>query len=355
MTKVKVGIAGYGTIGQRLADGVAMQGDMELVGIADLAPTLSIRALRENDMIGVNSVKYDLYLVDGADRDDFAKYDIPVAGTFEELCRKVDIMLDSSPGGVGAKNKELYKKLGVKAIFQGGEKNSVADVFFHGYANYEKGIGQDYLKLTSCNTTGLIRAIDCLDREIGIEKVAITIIRRVADPGDYHRGLTNALQIDKAPSHQAVDLETIMPHIKTTGILVHTPVTHGHIITVLATAKDGKKITREMALEAFCKHPRIRTVTIDEGFKGNASLFKYARDLGNRRGDMYEIGLWEDSIVESGNDIMFAINIPQESVTIPETIDGIRAAMKMQLSREEGTAETNRYLKIGRFKKERNV
>ncbi len=73
---------------------------------------------------------------------------------------------------------------------------------------------------------------------------------------------------------------TIMPHIEATGILVHTPVTHGHIITVLATAKMVEKITKEAALEAFRKHPRIRTVTIDEGFKGNASLFKYARDLG---------------------------------------------------------------------------
>ena len=350
MAKVRVGVAGYGTIGQRLADGVAMQGDMELVGIADLVPSLSIRALRENDMIGANDVEYKLYLVDGADPAAFAKYDIPVAGTFEDLCRNVDIMLDSSPGGVGAKNKLIYEKLGVKAVFQGGEANSVADVFFHGYANYEKGVGVDYLKLTSCNTTGLIRTVDALDRAIGIEKVAITIIRRVADPGDYHRGLTNALQIDKTPSHQALDLMTIMPHVEATGILVHTPVTHGHIITVLATAKDGKKITREQALEVFRAHPRIRTVTIDEGFKGNASLFKYARDLGNRRGDMYEIGLWEDSIVESGNDIMYAINIPQESVTIPETMDAIRAAMKMQLTREEGTAETNKYLKIGRFK-----
>ena len=351
MAKIKVGVAGYGTIGQRLADGVAMQGDMELVGIADLAPTLAIQALRENDMIGANGVKYDLYLVGGADESAFAAHDIPVAGTFEDLCKKVDVMLDSSPGGVGAKNKELYQKLGVKAIFQGGEKNSVADVFFHGYANYEKGLGADYLKLSSCNTTGLIRTVDCLDRAFGVERVAITIIRRVADPGDYHRGLTNALQMDKAPSHQAVDLMTIMPHVEATGILVHTPVTHGHIITVLATAKDGKKITKEQALEVFNKHPRIRVVNIDEGFKGNASLFKYARDLGNRRGDMYEIGLWEDSIVESGNDIMYAINIPQESVTIPETIDGIRAAMKIQLTPEEGTAETNKYLKIGRFKK----
>ena len=351
MAKIKVGVAGYGTIGQRLADGVAMQGDMELVGIADLAPTLAIQALRENDMIGANGVKYDLYLVGGADESAFAAHDIPVAGTFEDLCKKVDVMLDSSPGGVGAKNKELYEKLGVKAIFQGGEKNSVADVFFHGYANYEKGLGADYLKLTSCNTTGLIRTVDCLDRAFGVERVAITIIRRVADPGDYHRGLTNALQMDKAPSHQAVDLMTIMPHVEATGILVHTPVTHGHIITVLVSAKDGKKITKEAALEAFQAHPRISVVTIDEGFKGNASLFKYARDLGNRRGDMYEIGLWADSIVETGNDIMFAINIPQESVTIPETIDGIRATMKMQLTREEGTAETNKYLKIGRFKK----
>ena len=344
MAKIKVGVAGYGTIGQRLADGVALQGDMELVGVADLAPTLAVRALKEKGM------PYDLYLVDPSKADDFAKYDIPVSGSFMDLVDKVDIMLDSSPGGVGAKNKEIYAEKGVKAIFQGGEKNTVADVFFHGYANFEKGLNQDYLKLTSCNTTGLIRTVDALDRAYGIEKVAITIVRRVADPGDYNRGLTNALQVEKAPTHQAVDLMTIMPHINATGILVHTPITHGHFITVLATAKDGKKITKEMALEVFQKHPRIRVVSLEEGFMGNASFFKYARDLGHTRGDMYEIGLWEDSIVESGNDIMYGIHIHQESVTIPETMDGIRAACGMQQTREEGTAMTNKYLNIGAFK-----
>ena len=65
MRKIRVGVAGYGTIGQRLADGVALQEDMELVGIADLAPTLSLQALRERGMIGENGVKYNLYLVDG--------------------------------------------------------------------------------------------------------------------------------------------------------------------------------------------------------------------------------------------------------------------------------------------------
>ncbi len=342
MEKIKVGVAGYGTIGQRLADGVALQQDMELVGVAEFAPTLAVKALFEKGM------PYDLYLVDGADKEAFDKLGIPVKGTFDDLLDQVDIMLDAAPGGVGAKNKVLYEKKGVKAVFQGGEANSVADVFFHGYANYEKGLDKNYLKLTSCNTTGLIRTVDALNRAYGVEKVAITIIRRVADPGDYHRGLTNALQIDKAPSHQAVDLMTIMPEIEATGILVHTPVTHGHIITVLAKGKQ--KITKEMALKVFEEHPRIRVVSIDEGFKGNASLFKYARDLGNPRGDMYEIGLWSDSIVESGDDIMYAINIPQESVTIPETMDAIRAACHMQETREEGTAKTNEYLGIGKFK-----
>ena len=102
--KIKVGVAGYGTIGQRLADGVHLQKDMELVGVADLAPTLSIRALKERGM------PYDLYLVDGADKSRFDALSIPVKGTFKDLIGKVDIMLDSAPGGVGIKNKELYDK-----------------------------------------------------------------------------------------------------------------------------------------------------------------------------------------------------------------------------------------------------
>ena len=342
MSKIKVGVAGYGVIGQRLADGVALQEDMELVGVADVAPTLAIRALKEKGM------PYNLYLANDSNKAQLEALNIPVSGTMEDLVQKVDIMLDSSPGGVGKLNKELYQKYNKKAIFQGGESNSVADVFFHGYANYEKGLNVDYLKLTSCNTTGLIRSVDCLDRSYGIEKVAITIIRRVADPGDYHRGLTNALQIDKAPSHQAVDLMTIMPHVDATGILVHTPVTHGHIITVLAKGK--KKITKEMALKSFEKHDRIRIVKIADGFLGNASMFRYARDLGNPRGDMYEIALWEESIVESGDDIMYAINIPQEAVTIPETIDAIRAALNMQGDRLEAVGTTNKYLGLGKWK-----
>ena len=177
----KVLVVGYGTIGQRLADAAAMQGDMELIGVVDAMPSLGLMALREKGM------PYKLYASDNECKKKLEEKNYAVSGVLEEILPSADIVLDATGAGIGAQNKEIYKKYGKKAIFQGGESNKIADVFFHGYANYEKGLGKDYLKLTSCNTTGLIRAVDCLDKTAGIKKVAITIVRRVADPGDYHR------------------------------------------------------------------------------------------------------------------------------------------------------------------------
>ena len=336
MTKTKVGVAGYGVIGQRLADGVARQEDMELVGIVDVAPTLSIRALYDSEN------PYDLYVVEDSMAKAFEGENIPVKGNFSDLLSKVDIILDAAPAGIGAKNKELYRAKGLKAIFQGGEKNQVADVFFHGYANYSKGVGVDYLKLTSCNTTGFIRAVDCIDRSVGVERVAVTILRRVADPGDTHRGLVDVAMVEPVPNHQAVDLMLIMPHIKATGALIHLPITHGHIITLLVTPK--KPISVDEALALFEAHPRIKVVDIARGFNSNTSLFRYARDRGNKRADMYETGLFKEMVAKSGDDLFFTINIPQESVVIPETIDGIRAALSLQTDGERAVALTNKYL-----------
>lgn len=336
MAKPKVGVVGYGVIGQRLADGVARQEDMELLGVADVAPTLSLRALAEKGM------PYRFFLAAPQNQEQLKEAGIPVSGTLEDLVAGVDIILDATAAGIGKKNKELYQKHRVKAIFQGGEKNDVAEVFFHGYANYELGLGKDYLKLTSCNTTGLIRAVDCLDREVGVERVVVTIIRRSADPGDTHRGLVDVSLVEPVPNHQAKDLMHIMPHIEATGLLVHVPTSHGHIISVLATPK--KAMSREEVLAAFSRLPRIRVVKIADGFNSNAALFRYARDLGNPRGDMYEIAVFEETVAIVGKDIFFAINIPQEAVVTPETMDGIRAALRMQEKREEALALTNRYL-----------
>ena len=166
----------------------------------------------------------------------------------------------------------------------------------------------------------------------------------MADPGDTHRGLTNVLQVEAIPNHQVVDLMHIIPEIDATGMLIHTPVTHGHIITLSVTPKQ--KMSVADALDVFRAYPRIKVVRIADGFNSNSSLFQWARYLENPRGDMYEIGLWEEMVGLSGDDLVFAINIPQESVTIPETIDAIRAAMEMQATGTEAVATTDQFLGI---------
>jgi glyceraldehyde-3-phosphate dehydrogenase (NAD(P)) len=332
----KVGIVGYGTIGQRLADGVTLQEDMQLIGVVNRSASLKVRALYEMGM------PYDLYLADPTVKPQFDDLGIPVAGDITDLLDQVDVVLDATPAGVGAANKTMYYDHGCKAIFQGGEKNGVAEVFFHGYANYALGLGRDSLKLTSCNTTGLIRAVDALDRSVGVQKVAITIIRRAADPGETKKGIVDLLKIEPVPNHQATDLMHIMPHIEATGLSVHAPITHGHVINVMARVK--KSISTDEILALFAVHPRIRLVRIADGFDSNTSLFNYYRDLGRKRGDMYEVAVWEESLTVSGMDITFAMNIPQETVTIPETLDGVRACMRMQLDQQVALDATNHYL-----------
>jgi glyceraldehyde-3-phosphate dehydrogenase (NAD(P)) len=339
MIKTKVAVAGYGVIGQRLADGVSLQEDMDLVGIVDVAPTLALRALAEKGM------PYKLFIAQEDQIKDLENAGIPVSGKFDTLLKEVDIVLDAAAAGIGEKNKILYEKHQVNAIFQGGESGSIANVFFHGYANYDKGIGQKYLKLTSCNTTGLIRAVDSIDRAFGVKKAVVTIIRRVADPGDTHRGLVDMALVEPVPNHQVVDLMKIMPHIQATGTLVHVPTTHGHIISVVLTPEKPVK-QKEHVVEVLNKHPRIKVVKISEGFNSNTAMFRYARDLGNLRGDMYEIAVFDETVGFSGDDIIFTFNVPQEAVVIPETIDGIRASLKLQVDQEEAVSLTNRYLNM---------
>ena len=147
------------------------------------------------------------------------------------------------------------------------------------------------------------------------------------------------------PNHQAKDLMLIMPHVDATGALVHVPTTHGHIITLLVTPKADISVSDAMAL--FEAHPRIKVVDIAKGFNSNAALFRYARDKGAKRADMYEIALFRETVVKSGPNLFFSINIPQEAVVIPESIDGVRAALSLQTDPKEGVSLTNKYLGMG--------
>ncbi|MGQ9585623.1 MAG: type II glyceraldehyde-3-phosphate dehydrogenase [Anaerolineae bacterium] len=339
MAKVKVGVVGFGTIGERIADGVAKQGDMELVGVVDVAPTLPVRAMVESGR------GYPFYCAIPDRIPGLEKAGIPVAGTLEDLLKKVDMVCDATSPGVGAKNRLIYEKFGVKAAFQGGEKTeAVAELLWSSSGNYQAALGKKYIKHVSCNTTGIVRTAAAIDNAVGLEKMIATIVRRAADPAEIDKGPIDAAIVGEVPSHQAVDLQRVMPHVEAMGFIVTVPTTHGHIICQHVVCK--REVTTEEAVEFLARSPRIRMFRMKDGFVANSIIFDYMRDLGLHRADMYEVGVFEESVVAKGRDVYFVEHIPQESIVIPENIDGIRALMGMQKTADEAIALTNKYLGI---------
>ncbi len=320
MSRVKVGVNGYGTIGKRVADAVMKQPDMELVGVVKVNPDYSAAiAVRRGIKLYTLREKVEAFKAHG----------IPVEGTVEDLLKEVDVIVDATPGGTGAKYKPLYDEHGVKAVFQGGEKPDVAEVSFNTLCNYEEALGKRSVRVVSCNTTGLLRSLCALKSIAGIEAVRATIVRRAADPKEVKRGPVNAIVPDpaKLPSHHAEDVKTVLKglNIVTAAVVVPTTLMHVHIVY----ARLASKVTREDVLKVFETTPRIVVVEASSGLKSTADIVEASRDLGRQRYDIPELVVWEESVSVDGNEVMWMQAVHQESIVVPENVDAIRAVAEL--------------------------
>ncbi|MAG08061.1 type II glyceraldehyde-3-phosphate dehydrogenase [Candidatus Woesearchaeota archaeon] len=318
MDKIKVGVVGYGTIGKRVADAVMLQEDMELIGIT--GHRYSYR------MLIANEKNIPIYALDGVE--DFIKNNVHIAGRIEDMLKKVDIIVDCTPKKIGKENKEKYYKPNkLKAIFQGGEKPDVADCSFVAQCNYDEAVGKDYIRVVSCNTTGLSRTLDAVNKKFGIKEVHATMIRRGADTWDIYHGPINAIvPVLELPSHHGPDVKTVLKDINifTTAISVSTTLMHMHNVIV----ECQKEPTVEEALDLFKNTSRVRIVDNASGVRSTAQIIEFARDLGRNRGDMPEIVIWKEGIgVANHHKLLYMQAVHQESDVIPENIDAIRAAM----------------------------
>ncbi len=335
---IRVAINGYGTVGKRVADAVAAQPDMEIVGVSKTRPSFEAYVAKQRG--------FPLFIADVAKRPAFEKLGLPVAGTVTEMLGRADVVVDATPGGVGEENKPLYEKAGVKAIFQGGEEHEVAGFSFCSDCNYRLALGRQFVRVVSCNTTGLCRIINTLDREYGIAKVRAVMVRRASDPGEIKKGPVDAVVLDPVtvPSHHGPDVQTVLTHvpISTMAMIVPTTFMHMHAIMV-ELKKDGK---RERILELIEKHPRMGLVRGGTGIRSTAELKEYALDLGRPRGDLWESCIFADSVAVDGRDVFFFQAIHQEADIVVENVDAIRAMMGTVKDPEESVRMTNEAMKF---------
>src|SRR5712691_10863392 len=221
----RIAINGYGTIGKRVADAVVAQDDMRVAGVAKTKPDFEAKlAVRKG---------YPLYAANREAAGKFAKAGVKSSGTLDDLVKSADLVVDCTPEESGY--KALYEKAGVKAIWQGGEEHSLTNLSFNAAANYDECLGATFVRVPSCNTTGLIRTLHPLDAGLGVDRALAVLVRRATDPGDSKKGPINAIEPElEMPSHNGPDVQSVLPELDIHTIAVKVPTTlmHLHAVSV---------------------------------------------------------------------------------------------------------------------------
>jgi len=112
--KIRVAVNGYGVIGKRVADAVALQDDMELAGVADISADWRPRIATQRG--------YRLYAATGDHAEAMRNAGLDVAGNLHDLLEVRDLVVDCTPKRIAAGDVDIYRHRGIRFIVQGGEK-----------------------------------------------------------------------------------------------------------------------------------------------------------------------------------------------------------------------------------------
>jgi glyceraldehyde-3-phosphate dehydrogenase (NAD(P)) len=336
--RARVAVNGYGVIGKRVADAVALQDDMELIGVADVVSDYRIRVAVERG--------YPIYAAADEARAAMEATGIPVAGSLDDLLGQVDVVLDCTPKKIGAENRPRYQAAGVKSIWQGGEKHEVAGYSFVAQVNYEGALGRDSARVVSCNTTALSRVLHALHRHGWVKRARAVLLRRGTDPWESHlNGMINTVIPEtKVPSHQGPDAQTVIPDLDITTMAGAGPYNLSHIH--FAMVETTRPVSLDELRDALWDAPRLAFVRSGDGLVALNSVVELMRDLGRPRGDMWEVAIWEDALAADDREVYLTFQVHNESIVVPETIDCIRALTGIERDGASSIAKTDAALGI---------
>lgn len=125
------------------------------------------------------------------------------------------------------------------------------------------------------------------------------------------------------PSHQGPDALTVRPDLDVVTMAAkaaHTQ-THNHYWTLQLT----RPASRVEILDALRAAPRIALIKMADGLTALNTTVELMRDLGRPRGDMWEVAVWEDVLAVQGDEAFLTYQVDNEAISVPETIDAIRA------------------------------
>lgn len=336
--RVRVAVNGYGVIGKRVADAVSLQDDMELAGVSDVTYDYRLRVAAEKG--------YTIYASVPEKRAEMEQAHIPVSGALDDLIKQVDVVVDCTPKGIGARNRASYEQAGVKAIFQGGEKHDLAGYSFTAQVNYAGALNRQFARVVSCNTTALCRMLHALHRRGWVKKARAVLLRRGTDPWESHKnGMINtAIPETKVPSHQGPDAQTVIEGLNITSMAGAGPYNLSHLH--FAMVETTRAVSLDELRHALWEEPRIAFVRGTDGLVALNSVIELMRDLGRPRNDMWEVAVWEDALASDGEEVYLTFQVHNEAIVVPESIDAIRALTGIEKDGMKSIEKTNRTLGI---------
>lgn len=190
---------------------------------------------------------------------------------------RFNLIIDATPEGAAPENKKLLYKPALsanpdlKVIYQGGEKEGIAEMSFSAAtADYDKIYKTGSLRQVSCNTTFLstlaLTILRWLKTDLAIDNLAF---RRVVDPGDV-KGAVITSQFATA-YHHGPDLYTVTPEeyigfIKgkvNTDASQSGATTNYHIQIQYLRRVDGRPLYKKEAQEALKERSYGRLAVVD--------------------------------------------------------------------------------------------
>jgi len=337
--RIRVAVNGYGVIGKRVADAVAAQEDMDLIGVADIAADWRARMPATRG--------FALYAADPDHAPAMQEAGLDLAGGLDDLLGAADIVIDCTPKKIAARNVETYRSKGIRFILHGGEKHAVTGHSFVAEANYASAVGRDSTRVVSCNTTSIVRTLTALKRAGLLGSARGTLLRRATDPWESHLGgIMNTLVPEPdIPSHQGPDAQSVDPDLDVITMAVKVPQTLAHLH--YWSVRMPRRASKDEVLAAFRASSRIALIRMADGLGALNAVKEMMADMGRPNDSLYEVALWQDMLKVEGDELFYAYMVDNQAIVIPETIDAIRALTGAEPDGAASIARTNAALGVG--------
>ena len=190
------------------------------------------------------------FLTDEKDRAAWEKVGARIEGSYDDFFEESDVIVVGTPEGQelpyveasiahdcntvllgGAHRGEILNGLDEKKVeIPDKIREDLGREFFFGLENYDRFLkaAPKLIQCTSCNTTGLCRAV-LAAKPLGLRAVLGNLDRRSGDPHNIVKVSPNAIQFGSGVGHQGKDAGTVFKDVKFSVRASKVPTTMPHV------------------------------------------------------------------------------------------------------------------------------